>query len=311
MAGETLRPLSSEFNTSLISYKSSEYCTDQRISGSRDDGLRSSAALRQLPPADAARELEALDDEDQQAIFANLPVDLAASLLGHFPYYHQYVLLHKRNVDDMRAILDQMPADERMQLLDELPDEAWERLEEEIGELKRSPSEVPLQPPRRNVPPDAKPVPPAQPIQSLSVHPCASCRSRKRCMQKPSLKPAVWKSHFFRPTATMFKSSRRWISPFIQVPWSRCSVRQVRGSQPCCACFPDLSQPSSGEVLWHGKNLSQTVPNVAIVFQSFALFPWLTVIENVEAPLLARAVSADDRRKRALRAINTVGTEGL
>jgi len=99
------------------------------------------SALRQLPPADTARELAALDDKGQQAIFANLPVDLAASLLGYFPYYHQYVLLHKRNVDDMRAILDKMPADERMQLLDELPDEAWERLEEEIGELKRSPSE--------------------------------------------------------------------------------------------------------------------------------------------------------------------------
>src|SRR6202008_1896010 len=47
-----------------------------------------------------------------------------------------------------------------------------------------------------------------------------------------------------------------------------------------------LSQPSSGQVLWHGRNLSDAVPNVAIVFQSFALFPWLTVQENVEAPLV-------------------------
>src|SRR5580700_11141392 len=49
-----------------------------------------------------------------------------------------------------------------------------------------------------------------------------------------------------------------------------------------------LSQPSGGEVLWHGKPMAASSPNVAIVFQSFALFPWLTVLENVEVPLLAR-----------------------
>jgi NitT/TauT family transport system ATP-binding protein len=72
-----------------------------------------------------------------------------------------------------------------------------------------------------------------------------------------------------------------------------------------------LSQPSSGQVLWHGRDLTQTVPNVAIVFQSFALFPWLTVRENVEAPLLARAVVEPERRKRAMRAIHTVGLKGF
>ena len=50
-----------------------------------------------------------------------------------------------------------------------------------------------------------------------------------------------------------------------------------------------LANPSAGEVLWHGKPLSESTPNAAIVFQSFALFPWLTVLENVEVPLLARA----------------------
>ena len=45
------------------------------------------------------------------------------------------------------------------------------------------------------------------------------------------------------------------------------------------------SAPSSGEVLWHGKPMDGQIPHVSIVFQSFALFPWLTVIENVEAPL--------------------------
>ncbi len=72
-----------------------------------------------------------------------------------------------------------------------------------------------------------------------------------------------------------------------------------------------LSQPSSGTLLWHGKPLDGQMPNVAIVFQSFALFPWLTVLENVEAPLEAKGVAAVERRKRALRTLDTVGLDGF
>ncbi|HXC31832.1 MAG TPA: nitrate/sulfonate/bicarbonate ABC transporter ATP-binding protein [Verrucomicrobiae bacterium] len=76
-----------------------------------------------------------------------------------------------------------------------------------------------------------------------------------------------------------------------------------------------LSKPSAGEVLWHGKALDgrtgQERPNVGIVFQSFALFPWLTVMENVEAPLEARGVPALERQKRALRILDAVGLDGF
>ncbi len=72
-----------------------------------------------------------------------------------------------------------------------------------------------------------------------------------------------------------------------------------------------LSQPSSGTLLWHGKPLNGQTPNVAIVFQSFALFPWLTVIQNVEAPLEAKGVPEVERHKRALRALDTVGLDGF
>ena len=72
-----------------------------------------------------------------------------------------------------------------------------------------------------------------------------------------------------------------------------------------------MSQPTSGQVLWHGRDVDQTIPNVAIVFQSFALFPWLTVLENIEAPLLARAIEQPERRRRAMRTINTVGLKGF
>ncbi|HEY3973441.1 MAG TPA: nitrate/sulfonate/bicarbonate ABC transporter ATP-binding protein [Candidatus Sulfotelmatobacter sp.] len=72
-----------------------------------------------------------------------------------------------------------------------------------------------------------------------------------------------------------------------------------------------LSEPTSGKLLWHGKPLEGQTPNVAIVFQSFALFPWLTVLENVEAPLEAKGVAAVERRKRALRTLDTVGLDGF
>ena len=72
-----------------------------------------------------------------------------------------------------------------------------------------------------------------------------------------------------------------------------------------------LSQPSSGEVFWHGQSLKGQTPNVAIVFQSFALYPWLTVLENVEAPLEARDVPPIERRKRALKMLDVVGLDGF
>jgi NitT/TauT family transport system ATP-binding protein len=72
-----------------------------------------------------------------------------------------------------------------------------------------------------------------------------------------------------------------------------------------------LSPASSGSVFWHGHPVQQETPNVSIVFQSFALFPWLTVLENVEAPLEARGVAEFDRHKRALRIIDAVGLDGF
>jgi len=72
-----------------------------------------------------------------------------------------------------------------------------------------------------------------------------------------------------------------------------------------------LSPASNGQVLWHKKPLNGRVPNVGIVFQNFALFPWLTVLQNVEAPLEAQDVPPLDRRKRALRMLDIVGLDGF
>ncbi len=72
-----------------------------------------------------------------------------------------------------------------------------------------------------------------------------------------------------------------------------------------------LIAPSAGQVLWHGTPIRDAQPRVGIVFQSFALFPWLTVLENVEVPLLARGIEARDRRARAVRTLDSVGLKGF
>jgi NitT/TauT family transport system ATP-binding protein len=72
-----------------------------------------------------------------------------------------------------------------------------------------------------------------------------------------------------------------------------------------------LSTPTAGQVYWHEKPIAGAEINVSIVFQSFALFPWLTVLENVEAPLQARGVDADERRDRSMKMLDTVGLDGF
>ncbi len=72
-----------------------------------------------------------------------------------------------------------------------------------------------------------------------------------------------------------------------------------------------LSKPSAGEVLWHGKAVDGPCPNVSIVFQSFALFPWLTVLDNVQAPLKALGTPPHERLKRSLRTLDSVGLDGF
>ncbi|HUV96450.1 MAG TPA: nitrate/sulfonate/bicarbonate ABC transporter ATP-binding protein, partial [Acidobacteriaceae bacterium] len=72
-----------------------------------------------------------------------------------------------------------------------------------------------------------------------------------------------------------------------------------------------LSTPTAGQVYWHEKPIAEAEINVSIVFQSFALFPWLTVQENVEAPLQARGVSPEERRQRSTKMLDTVGLDGF
>ncbi|MDO8954763.1 MAG: nitrate/sulfonate/bicarbonate ABC transporter ATP-binding protein [Gammaproteobacteria bacterium] len=72
-----------------------------------------------------------------------------------------------------------------------------------------------------------------------------------------------------------------------------------------------LTAPSSGEVLYRGKPVYSPIPGISMVFQNFALMPWLTVLQNVELGLEALGVSHKERRERALRAIDMIGMDGF
>jgi len=72
-----------------------------------------------------------------------------------------------------------------------------------------------------------------------------------------------------------------------------------------------LSRASEGQVLYRGQPLIGVNPHATIVFQSFALFPWLTVLENVEVGLRARGVPEAECRRRALALIDLVGLDGF
>jgi NitT/TauT family transport system ATP-binding protein len=267
------------------------------------------SALARLPRREAADFIATLADEQQQKLFSLLPVDVAAGVLIHFPYYLQYVLLHTRNRADMRAILDEVPPDERMQLFDELPEEAWQRLEEEIGEIKLPPA-----PAKRQVkaPPLVSMAGPQLPavVQSRAAPvrelPVAEAPEEEAIIEARGLEKS-----FPQPDG----HNVQIIAPLDLSVYPGTIVALLgasgSGKSTLLRMLSGLTQPSSGDVLWHGRPLSETIPNVAIVFQSFALFPWLTVLENVEAPLVARGMSEPDRRRRALRSINTVGLKGF
>ncbi|GGM42580.1 ABC transporter ATP-binding protein [Longimycelium tulufanense] len=72
-----------------------------------------------------------------------------------------------------------------------------------------------------------------------------------------------------------------------------------------------LIPPSDGIVRYRDEPLTGSNPGTAVVFQSFALLPWLTVQENVELGLRARGLDPDVRRRRAERVIDLIGLDGF
>src|ERR1700733_14625191 len=87
--------------------------------------------------------------------------------------------------------------------------------------------------------------------------------------------------------------------------------RSGSGKSTLLRCIAGLIAPTEGSVSYRGLPLNGANPGVAMVFQSFALLPWLTVRQNVELGLEALGVEPTERRGCAERAIDTIGLDGF
>jgi NitT/TauT family transport system ATP-binding protein len=87
--------------------------------------------------------------------------------------------------------------------------------------------------------------------------------------------------------------------------------RSGSGKSTLLRIIAGLIRPSGGDVVYRGQRVDAPAEGIAMVFQTFALFPWLTVLQNVEAGLEALGVGPAESRRRALSAIDLIGLDGF
>ena len=86
--------------------------------------------------------------------------------------------------------------------------------------------------------------------------------------------------------------------------------RTGSGKSTLLRSIAGLMPPSAGSITYLGQPVVAPAPGIAMVFQGFALFPWLTVLENVQLGLEALGLPEAEIRKRALAAIDLIGLDG-
>jgi NitT/TauT family transport system ATP-binding protein len=246
------------------------------------------ALLQTSHAVQAAQALGGLPFEQQQSLFGHLPLDLAAAVVAQFPYYHEYVLLHSLPAEEMRAVVDKINPADRLRFFDDLPEEAWQRLMDELsGEIAVEPS--------------AQPEPGTVPAPEPQLPPSEETIIEGRQIEKSFQQPDGGHIQIIAPMDLSVESG------------IICALLGPSGSgkSTLLRILSGLTAPSSGKVLVHGQPLNGRTPNIGMVFQSFALFPWLTVLDNVEAPLIARGLQHSDRHRQALQALALVGLKGF
>jgi NitT/TauT family transport system ATP-binding protein len=87
--------------------------------------------------------------------------------------------------------------------------------------------------------------------------------------------------------------------------------RSGSGKSTLLRVIAGLANPTDGAVNYLGHSVAGPAAGIAMVFQSFALFPWLDVLDNVEIGPRSNGVPLDETRKRALKAIDTIGLDGF
>ena len=87
--------------------------------------------------------------------------------------------------------------------------------------------------------------------------------------------------------------------------------RSGSGKSTLLRIIAGLIEPTSGEVIYQNSPVTGPVKGLSMVFQSFALFPWLTVLQNVQTGLEAMKMSEEEMHARALEAINLIGLDGF
>jgi NitT/TauT family transport system ATP-binding protein len=246
--------------------------------------------LRELKPAAAADLIMTMRFEEQQLLFRQ-SIPLAASIINHLPYFHAYVLLHSRPVQEMAAIVEAMKQAERDHFLDALPEEAWTSLMDELAEAGSA-----TEPPAVQTPETGR-------EKEVAARPAAD--------EKPIIEARGIEKSFTQKDG----SEIQVIAPVDLSLESGTIIALLgpsgSGKSTLLRILSGLAAPTAGKVLWHGEPVGECSPNVAIVFQSFALFPWLTVLENVESPLLARGMEHEERHRRALKALDSVGLKNF
>ena len=264
--------------------------TLERVRGAVSQGLwdEAVALFQQLNLGTAADIFKTLPFGQQQTLFRRFPVDFAAKVLTRLPYYDEYVLLHTRP-RELRQIVDAMDANDRMRFFDELPEEAWRHLMDELSAETQAESRGTER--RATTAPELGVRPVLAPELILEA----------RAIEKRFRQPDGREIQVIAPTDLAIEAGS--IIALLGPSGS--------GKSTLLRMLSGLAAPSAGEVFWHTRPLRECAPNVAIVFQSFALFPWLTVLENVEAPLLARGMAHQERHRRALRDLHTVGLKGF
>ncbi|HYW43587.1 MAG TPA: AAA-associated domain-containing protein [Bryobacteraceae bacterium] len=237
--------------------------------------------LMRLDPVVAADFFLELPVETRNTVFQRLPIGLAARLAEIFPYYDTYVLLHSRSLQDLNGIVDAMDPARRLQFFDELPESSWQTLMDELADGGAA---------ARGAAPSIAPAAPR-------VEAIIQARQIEKAFQRPD-----------GGCVQVIAPTDLSVEPGMIIALLGPSGS---GKSTLLRMLSGLGAPTAGEVLWHGRPMEESRPNVAIVFQSFALFPWLTVAENVEVPLLARGMTHDVRHRKALQTLESVGLSGF